>query len=1082
MRRTSTASCNRGIRLVLLALLSAAPAFAAPRLLYTTEGNRLRRYDLDTVETGGLREDILVERASAGEAGGTSPAGSFRDVNGMICLFPDGSGRFVLGEDTGQPNPPPGFGVFEKDGRQVGKLTPTYRTATSNPEPFGCAFDARGRLFTTDVGDQGFVPPTGQLIVWFPPFDVFPGPPGAYPETNATSTHYCKLATDIGTAGGVVVDHLGRVYVASASGLAIHRFLPPFPTGPDAAGGCGATDATGAPLATEVSREVFATGFVFSGLALSPAGTLYASSVLTGEILEYDLDGNLLRVLLDPVESLPPISTGNPQTLAVGPDGSIYYADLDLVGTFPDLGPGPNGKVRRIRFDAHGDPLPPEIVRQGLAFPDGVAVFPGDLEPLEWRTYFGGPERQGFQPAERQIGAWNASGLELKWEAPSGAIITGSAAVARVPLPGEGVVPVVYFASWDGGVHAVRLGDGSRVWRFQTEVQPGKSFPNAASPHVEAVAGRETVFIGSGETFYALDAVTGEERWRFHAGTGCADPPGDCAAGLERNQIESSATLVDGLVVFGMDVDDRAGQKGGLFALDARGGHLVWYFDVTTGSTCRPFPTDRIRRYDGYHGEAELGLPPGFTATRPGCDHDRTGNGCGNVWSTPAPDFARGWLFVASSNCDTDTDPATPEPDPPMPPFDEALFALDFGGHPVWRWRPREVDNGDLAFGAAPNLFRVRIGGVLRDVVGIGNKDGTYTLLDRDGTNDLTGVSWDDPDPSGLPYWRTRVVPGGEAGGVIATAAVDEGAGRIYFSTAPGSFSSVFTPQRPTVHALDARTGAVLWENTGEVEADASFSPTSAIPGVVFTGSVLGGFLRGYDSATGSRLVRVAAGFAVASPAVVVDGLVLVGSGIGRRTGDPSDPSEQTSRIPEPLRAFCVPGTRACAAGRPLSGASIAARERPGEPDSRRISVGVRAAVLPVPSPGSPGDPTLHGAELRLGNPISGEGGVIALPAAGWRGLGNPAGSRGWRYRDPGGTFGPCTGVTLLEGRSLRIRCSGAGLRPSLDEAGQGMVAVELGLGSAGPYCVAFGGEVVRDRPGLFRARRAPAPALCPGL
>jgi len=42
-----------------------------------------------------------------------------------------------------------------------------------------------------------------------------------------------------------------------------------------------------------------------------------------------------------------------------------------------------------------------------------------------------------------------------------------------------------------------------------------------------------------------------------------------------------------------------------------------------------------------------------------------------------------------------------------MPPYDEAIFALDYDGVPVWRWRPREVDNDDLAFGAAPNLFTI---------------------------------------------------------------------------------------------------------------------------------------------------------------------------------------------------------------------------------------------------------------------------------------------------------------------------------------------------------------------------------------
>ena len=99
-----------------------------------------------------------------------------------------------------------------------------------------------------------------------------------------------------------------------------------------------------------------------------------------------------------------------------------------------------------------------------------------------------------------------------------------------------------------------------------------------------------------------------------------------------------------------------------------------------------------------------------------------------------------------------------------MPPYDEAIFALALDGTPAWRWRPREVDNLDYDFGAVPNLFTIDVDGTPRDVVGVGGKDGTYYVIDRDGVNARSGVSWDDPDPAGLPYWATNVVPGGDAG------------------------------------------------------------------------------------------------------------------------------------------------------------------------------------------------------------------------------------------------------------------------------------------------------------------------------
>jgi outer membrane protein assembly factor BamB len=419
----------------------------------------------------------------------------------------------------------------------------------------------------------------------------------------------------------------------------------------------------------------------------------------------------------------------------------------------------------------------------------------------------------------------------------------------------------------------------------------------------------------------SLDARTGAENWRFAAGTGCVDAsgarPGDCGFGGERNEILASATVARGRVFFGMDVNESVTGKGGVYALDVRDGTLDWYFDVTTGATCRPRAADEVRRFDGYHSADELGLPGDFFATRSGCDFPRQPNGCGNVWSSPALDLQREAIYLASSNCETSTDPASPRPRPPMPAFDEAVFSLDLDGTPRWRWRPRDVDNADLAFGAVPNLFSIDVEGAPRDVVGVGNKDGTYYVLDRDGVNVRDGVRWDDADPSGLPYWTRKVVPGGSQGGVLATAAVDESARRVVFSTAPGA--SVLDPQRPTVHALDLDTGAVVWQNaeTSGLAGDASFAPTSAVSSLVFVGSAVAPHLRIYDAASGDLVWNEVIGDpttlgGVASGAVVVDGTLLVGTGVGVRSPNPSSPSDIASRSPSSLVALCVPAAPDC--------------------------------------------------------------------------------------------------------------------------------------------------------------------------
>jgi outer membrane protein assembly factor BamB len=129
-------------------------------------------------------------------------------------------------------------------------------------------------------------------------------------------------------------------------------------------------------------------------------------------------------------------------------------------------------------------------------------------------------------------------------------------------------------------------------------------------------------------------------------------------------------------------------------------------------------------------------------------------------------------------------------------------------------------------------------------------------------------------------------------------------------STAPGSVDP-FNPQRPTVHALDKNTGAIPWQNTLEVNADASFAPTSATPEVVFAGSIVDGALRAYDAATGVKLASVRLGFAVASAPAIVDGIVVVGAGVGVR-GMPGSPEDLASRIPQNITALCIPGTWSC--------------------------------------------------------------------------------------------------------------------------------------------------------------------------
>ena len=97
-------------------------------------------------------------------------------------------------------------------------------------------------------------------------------------------------------------------------------------------------------------------------------------------INEYDADGTFVRTVLRPPagETLgpKPYSTGTPLGVGVGPDGTVYYADIGIVNGPDGIGPGRprRASVRRIVFPG-GAPLPPETMATGLDFPDGIGVF-----------------------------------------------------------------------------------------------------------------------------------------------------------------------------------------------------------------------------------------------------------------------------------------------------------------------------------------------------------------------------------------------------------------------------------------------------------------------------------------------------------------------------------------------------------------------------------------------------------------------------------------------------------------------------------------------------------------------------------
>jgi outer membrane protein assembly factor BamB len=110
----------------------------------------------------------------------------------------------------------------------------------------------------------------------------------------------------------------------------------------------------------------------------------------------------------------------------------------------------------------------------------------------------------------------------------------------------------VYFGSGGGNIYAVDAMTGVQKWRFRT----------GSVVHSSPAIADGTLFVGSFDTyFYAIDAATGKEQWRHKTGE---DP-------LIHNQegITSSPAVVEGMVYFGC-------RNATIYALDAKTGAEVW--------------------------------------------------------------------------------------------------------------------------------------------------------------------------------------------------------------------------------------------------------------------------------------------------------------------------------------------------------------------------------------------------------------------------------------------------------------------------------------------------------------------------
>jgi cysteine-rich repeat protein len=131
--------------------------------------------------------------------------------------------------------------------------------------------------------------------------------------------------------------------------------------------------------------------------------------------------------------------------------------------------------------------------------------------------------------------------------------------------------------------------------------------------------------------------------------------------------------------------------------------------------------------------------------------------------------------------------------------------------------------------------------------------------------------------------------------------------------------------------------------------------------------------------------------------------------------------------------------------------------------------------------PGAGNDPRMEGASLRVrdtGVPSGGDDSYLLPPQTaplGWKGLGTPAGARGFKYKGAGSPTDPCTTV-LVKPNVIKAVCKGTGVGLTLPFGGDVAIGLTVGADSK-RYCATFGGDLVKSESDILKRTGAPATA-----
>lgn len=413
-----------------------------------------------------------------------------------------------------------------------------------------------------------------------------------------------------------------------------------------------------------------------------------------------------------------------------------------------------------------------------------------------WPTFGGDLSHTRSQATETTLSVQNVAMLKPAFD---------------IPAPGVTATPavyggIVYWADWAGFVHATQL-DKTELWKVDRSAMVGGY---TGSPHVTETL----VYVANRNGLVsALDRMTGNPVWEVKLDAG------------PHTHIWSSPVVAeqDGVLVIGIggagtrDNGSALPQSqlesfhGRIEGLDSASGKSLWKVEVS------PAPM----------------------------------NGAGvSVWSSAALDTERKLAIIGTGN----------NYYRPVSPYSDSLLAIDYTtGEIVWNtqftmndaWTYGTLVSGgvDGDVGATPNLFEI----AGKPVVGVGDKPGTYYVLDR-----MTGDE----------VWKAKLTDGsGFQGGVMAPAAVANGS--VYVVSNNGTRSS-------TVFALRSEDGMQQWKHD---ITDPTFGGPAYANGVLYVGDQAGN-IYALSATDGGELWKTSVPQRRGGGFSLVDGMLFTGYGM----------------------------------------------------------------------------------------------------------------------------------------------------------------------------------------------------------